>query len=147
MMADICPLETQYEYWRVCKVYNLVLLHLGPHITVVQIKSSGKIRFCVFLFHEEIHKIPCRLTYKHTYGQVRITYIVHMHWVNFHSTQTIFSCLAEGRTNCWPELETVIAQPLMWQRNALHQPASISEILFDLSKPIWLKLHKPTEYI
>lgn len=36
----------------------------------------------------------------HTCEQVRLTSIVHMHWVNFHSTHTIFSCLAEGRTNC-----------------------------------------------
>lgn len=67
-------------------------------------------------WHKDTHKIPCTWTYIHTYDQVKLTYIVHMHWVNFHSTQTIFSCLAEGRTNCWPEPETVTAQPLMWQR-------------------------------
>ncbi len=69
-------------------------------------------------WHEDAHKIPCTWTYIHTCDQVRLTYTVHMHWVNFHSTQTIFSCLAEGRTNCWPEPGSVTAQPLMWQRRA-----------------------------
>lgn len=48
-------------------------------------------------------KTPTRINiHSRTQDQVRPTYIVHMHRVNFHWTQTIFSCLAEGRTSCRP---------------------------------------------
>lgn len=50
------------------------------------------------------------LTYALAFAVLTLTYIVQMHRVNFHCAQTIFSCLAEGRTNCWLEPQTVTAQ-------------------------------------
>lgn len=58
----------------------------------------------------------------------------YMHRVNFHCSQAIFSCLAERRTNCSPEPETVTAQTAMWSNYTNTQPQSFWDKDFSPSR-------------
>lgn len=69
-------------------------------------------------------KNPHTLT--HTYDTSRLTYTVQIHWVNFHSAQTIFSCLAWREAKLLPRARhchrttTAVTNPHTYTHGYMH---------------------------
>lgn len=63
--------------------------------------------------------------------------------VNFHCSQTIFSCLAKRRTNCWPQPETLTGQPMMWQNQTNTHTTTIvlGQIIIFSQQEVWRLYH------